>query len=475
MQAVDRAADVGAVALAPQQARRRRRVELAPERLDVPPEARGHPLDEVGVAETAEVVGRADHPLAGRSVREERRRPQRLVENRPLDSGVAVGAHHLAHVEQLPGEVRVGVPEAVAPGQQQVLDQQVALGVVDALLRDDELRSGLQALGPVVLDARPRVRVGHLVHLDRPRPARPVEPGEVDLPRPAHGRDERVTVEAQVLAEEQARAPPVPQLVPDPVQAYRRREADARGAGTGPARVDRQADEADQRASLRDPRRERLLPVADAVGVGIGGLEDRQVALGEARRLEPAQAGAVPLLAARADEDGQLRAVDTPRDDLAPVGHVQLHDARAAPAARPAEGQVVDPRVGQAPGLQPGGLANHHQRVQEAVNAVVGRPGRRGQQRVPPGVLTLRERLQDAGVVGRIGRQRHAGRGVAPAARAGAGHACEHDDGRAERHPAPEGFGCHGADLDASSGRGHPPTGCLEPHRRYPGPRNSRS
>ena len=91
------------------------------------------------------------------------------------------------------------------------------------------------------------------------------------------------------------------------------------------ARVDDQPDEADERPRLRDPRRKRLLPVADALRVDVRGLEDRQVAVREARRRQARQAGAVALACTAADRDRQARPVGELRDDLAPVGDVELH------------------------------------------------------------------------------------------------------------------------------------------------------
>ena len=62
-------------------------------------------------------------------------------------------AHHLRDVDALgERELLVRVADAVAPREEEVLDQQVAIGVVDALLGDDDLRPLGQPLAPVRAD-----------------------------------------------------------------------------------------------------------------------------------------------------------------------------------------------------------------------------------------------------------------------------------------------------------------------------------
>ncbi len=183
------------------------------------------------------------------------------------------------------------------------------------------------------------------------------------------------------------------------------------------ARVHDHAHEADQRAGLRDHGGERLLPVPHAVGGRVARLQDGQVAAVEPRRLETDVARPVALAPRAADADGQARPLDVAGDDLAAVRDVELHRARAVGPVRPAEGDVVDARVGQVPRPGPARPPDEHQRVQVALDAVGGRARRRGEQLVAPDVLLLGERVADLlgvrRVDGRLALRGHAAASLA--------------------------------------------------------------
>ena len=112
------------------------------------------------------------------------------------------------------------------------------------------------------------------------------------------------------------------------------------------ARVDVELHEADDGASAVLAVRasdERLLVIPHAAGVGVRGLQDREVTLRELRRLEAGRAGAVRL-GAVADVDRERRPADPARDDLAAVGDVQRIDGRAVWRERERERDVVRSR-----------------------------------------------------------------------------------------------------------------------------------
>ncbi len=117
------------------------RPDLAPELVDVAPQRRRRTVDVGAIAREPVVERRPDEPLAHLPVRIRHVLPrQRGAQDRTRDAGVPELAHHLCDVDALrERELLVGVADAVAPGQQQVLDQQVAIGVVDAPLRDGDL------------------------------------------------------------------------------------------------------------------------------------------------------------------------------------------------------------------------------------------------------------------------------------------------------------------------------------------------
>ena len=84
-----------------------------------------------------------------------------------------------------------------------------------ALLGDDDLAAGRQALYPVRGDRPARPFVHRAVEADRPGAARLVQPRDVDDARPASGEDDRAAVEPGALAEEQAHALAEPKLAAD--------------------------------------------------------------------------------------------------------------------------------------------------------------------------------------------------------------------------------------------------------------------
>ena len=249
----------------------------------------------------------------------------------------AVLGKHLRDVDALgEGELLVGVADAVAPRQREVLDQQRALGVRDARLGNRDRRPLVEPAPPV----RDRL------------PARGVVVGRVDPPHRA--------------------------AAPGRVQRPPRRDARAPGGEAHrSARGHVDADVADE----RPPERERLLPVAAAAGIAVARLEDRQVAAGERRRAEAREARAEALCAGRADGDCERAAADALREDLAPVCDVQRDGAGAARAVRLCEREVVDARGGQRPAA---GAACVEERPQVAPRAGVRRAAGRGEQPVTP-------------------------------------------------------------------------------------------
>ena len=176
------------------------------------------------------------------------------------------------------------------------------------------------------------------------------------------------------------------------------REAQAHRPRARRPRVGGQLHEADERAGLGDPGGEGLLRVAHAVAVDVARLEDREVAVDEARRPEPAEAGAVALAAPDADADRQVPSVGPPRDDLAPVRDVQPDRGRAARVRRLREVRVVDARVGQ---QAPVPLAGEEERRQEPRRVLVGRAVRRREQPLAPRVVPRAERAIHAPEVAR--------------------------------------------------------------------------
>ncbi len=322
---------------------------------------------------------------------------QRGPHDRPRHAGIAELAHHLGDVDPLrEGELLVRVADAVAPGQEQVLDQQVAVGVVDAPLRDGDLRALLQAPVPVRDDGAARALVAGGVDGER-APPRVVDPGEIDRPPRAAldpVRQHRPLDRAAAAEGEHAAELP-----------HRRLQPELDGLRRGAPRVDVEPDEADERARLRRLRRERLLPVAHARRVGVGRGHDRLVAGGEARGAEARETRAVALAALGADEDRQPPAADALGDHLAAVGHVQRDRAGAASPERLAERHVVDAGLGQG---RLAGRAGVEQRRQQAPRGLVARAVRRAQKLVAPEVVLGAKRpLDPARVRRRRARRRH--------------------------------------------------------------------
>jgi hypothetical protein len=177
-------------------------------------------------------------------------------------------------------ELLVAIAHAVPPCQPQVLDEEVPLRVHDALLGHDDQPTVLESPLPVAAHGLAGALVALLVQHELLAAARRVQPGDVCRAYLA-ARDavlERRTSPRRALAEEEVRATCADEPRPLPVEALRRsREADTDEAGSRAARVRRDLHEADQRARLADPGRERLLLVAHAMPVDVGRLQDRQM------------------------------------------------------------------------------------------------------------------------------------------------------------------------------------------------------
>ena len=365
-----RVRDVGRVSLGIEQAGAVA-LDLAAERVHVAAQGRRRLPDVRAVAREAVVRGRADELLTALPVRIRRRLPrQRRAQDRPRDARVAELGQHLRDVGALgERELLVRIADRVAPGQRQVLDQQVADRVVDPPLRHDDLGSGGESQVPVGGDRVAGALVALLVDPEGARPPRVVQPADV----------------------ERARGSAWDAVGEHP--SGRRLQAHP---GCSLPRVDLESHEA--REPARRPRRERLLPVAGAGRVDVRRLEDRQVAAGEMGRLEPAKAGAVALAAVWPDEDGEAPRADAVRDHLAPVGDVQPDRPGAPDSQRLREREVVDARVGQGP-LARGACVEERRQV--AAGAGVRRPVRRGEERVAPHVSPGAERRLDAQRVAR--------------------------------------------------------------------------
>ena len=391
--------DVRRIALAAEQPRAAR-PDLTSELVDVAPQRRGRTLDVGAIPREPVVERRADEPLPHLPVRiRDVLAGQRGAQDRPRHAGVPELAHHLRDVDALrERELLVRVADAVAPGQEEVLDQQVAIGVVDARLRDGDLRALAQPPVPVRGDGAARAVVAPGVDGESP-PSRIVDPGEVDrAPRAALDPvREHVPLHRPAAAEGER----PPQLT------HGRLQTQLDGLRRGAPRVDVEADEADERARLGCLRRERLLPVAHARGVGVGGRHDRLVAGGETRGPEAGETRAVAFAALRADEDRQPPAAHAFGDHLAAVGHVQRDRPGAAGTERLAERHVVDARLGQRPLA---GRACVEQRRQQTPRRLVARPVGRLQQAVAPGVVVCAQRALDpARLTGRRARRRAGG------------------------------------------------------------------
>ena len=334
----------------------------------------------------------ADQPLAELPVRIRRVLPrQRGAQDRARHAGVPERPHHLRDVDAFgKRELLVRVADAVAPRQEEVLDQQVAIGVVHALLGDDDLRPLGQPLVPVGADGAAGGLVASGVDSDSSS-RRVVDPGEIDgLPGSAPdpiGQDGALDDAAGAEREH------LPELADGRLQA---KLDDLCGA---PRRVDVEPDEADERARLGRPRGERLLPVAGTRCVGVGRRQDRLVAVGEPRLPEAGEARAVALAALGADEDRQPPPADPLGDHLAPVGDVERDRPGPARVDRLAEREVVDARLGQRPLA---GRAREEERGQKLPRGVVAGPVGRREERVPPDVVVRPQRTIDsARVLGR--------------------------------------------------------------------------
>ena len=193
--------------------------------------------------------------------------------------------------------------------------------------------------------------------------------------------------------------------------------------------------EADQRARPGKARGERLLLVADAVGVDVLGLQDRQIAAAQAWGRQTREARPVALASSHADVDGEPRAARDLGDDLASVGDVELNSLRAVGPRGSAEGQVVDAGIGQAARANPCRSTHEHERVEVAAHAFVAGAVRRPQQRVAPDVLALGERGVHVVRVGLVELRLQAGRAVARLARDRHGRSGDRDEEDEQAQP----------------------------------------
>ena len=162
-------------------------VELAAEALHVLAEHGRDLADERPVAREPVVQRRADELLADLPVRVRRRLPcERRPQDRAGDVLEAARGQHLRDVHALrERELLVGVAEAVAPGQAEVLDEQGALGVHHPPLRDDERRALCEA--PLPVGDERSVSLGPAPAPDERRCVTGDRPGDVDgadAPRP---------------------------------------------------------------------------------------------------------------------------------------------------------------------------------------------------------------------------------------------------------------------------------------------------
>ena len=315
--------------------------------------------------------------------------PGRDVERRAVDVLEAVLAHHAGRVDDLGREDArvVAVPGAVPPREREVLDQQAALGVLHASLRNLERRAAGELGRPERRERLPRREVAVLVERERRRRR------GIDEPRCVHGfararrddvRDRRPS-NPRALADDHVRL----QATGDRAVAGDRQMSSRRGEGElhgviDVRRVGRQTDEADERARDADARGEGLLRVADAAGVDVVRLECGQVTREEPRRRKAGEAASVALAAPRPDGDRQLRAVRPARIDRAAVRDVE-RDRLGAELRRPGERKVVDARVADAASAP---ARRVEQRCELPRDAVVRRPLRRPQQRLSPDVAS---------------------------------------------------------------------------------------
>ena len=161
----------------------------------------------------------------------------------------------------------------------------------------------------------------------------------------------------------------------------RRRQADR----PGPAHPH----EADERAGLGDPGGERLLRVA-----GVARVQDREPARGEPGGRQPRETASV-------EPSGHVHLERRParpsRDDLAPVGDVQRHAARAERPSRFGERQVVDPGARERPPLR---RARIEDRREVPARSAERRSTRHVEQRIAPEIACGRERPRHARRVG---------------------------------------------------------------------------
>ena len=115
--------------------------------------------------------------------------------------------------------------------------------------------------------------------------------------------------------------------------------------------------------------------------------------LGEGRRFEPPEARPVELAAAHPHADGEVPPVRAPADDLAPVGDVQRHRRGASQVRRLREVRVVRAGAGQQPTVL---RAGEEERRQILLCLLVGRPVRRCEKLLAPGVAPRAKRAVDA-------------------------------------------------------------------------------
>ncbi len=183
-------------------------------------------------------------------------------------------------------------------------------------------------------------------------------------------------------------------------RAARRRKADPHRRRAA-RKVDREPDEAHERRGSADVRGERLLPVADPVGVRVRRVEDRQVPAVQPGRRQAGEAGSVALVATPADGERERRAGRPIRDDLAPVGDVQRDGASAARTRGLTEGQVVHARVRETKAACARGPTDQQQRCQVPLGSCVRRAVPGCDQALPQAVSLRLECALDPCRVGR--------------------------------------------------------------------------
>ena len=228
--------------------------------------------------------------------------------------------------------------------EHELLDEHAELGIQHPGFGDRVLSPTRKARTPEAGDDASGGRIGSPVGMQAcASRARTVDPTGVDIDEAAgrNGVSDRRAVEGAAGAEEQLRRLAGYQRVSYAGEGMHRRDETDQRAPAGAPSVDCEMEEADLRVRAKYAPHERLLLVPDAPTIGVRGLQDWEVAVGEPRRGQPCKARAVPLTAAGPDGDRQAAAADAARNDLAAVGDVESAD-RLVQAKRERKRQVVD-------------------------------------------------------------------------------------------------------------------------------------